>query len=403
MATQERGARLSVSHSGTNLTRAGNYNQRVVLRAIRSLGETTRGDLAAMTGLSAPTIANITRRLELDGLIRTAGRLQKGLGQPPLRIAINPDGGFGIGINIDRDHISLVSLDLAGRTRTCVSREIAYPLPPAVRAFVAKEMQTLIASGNIDPARIVGVGLAVPEPFSKPGFHKLPAEYKEWNHTDLRSLFADLLPWPIHVDNDAAAAAVGELNFGEGREFASFFYMLISAGLGGGLVIDGAFFRGATGRSGEIGFLPGRTGATTGQPIENRVSLSALYDRLSDAGCKAESLAALHDPEPRATAVIHAWIDEAVELLLDPLIAVNCLINPDAILVGGRLPEPLIDRLVDRLRRRMDDHAASLPAIACIRRATMASVAPAIGAALLPFIDRLLPSDSILMTSPVEL
>ena len=54
--------------SGTNLVRAGDHNQRVTLHAIRVNGPVTRTDLAAMTGLTAAAIANITKRLRKHGL-----------------------------------------------------------------------------------------------------------------------------------------------------------------------------------------------------------------------------------------------------------------------------------------------------------------------------------------------
>ena len=47
--------------SGTNLERAGDHNQRVTLHAIRVNGPITRTDLADITGLTPPAIANITR------------------------------------------------------------------------------------------------------------------------------------------------------------------------------------------------------------------------------------------------------------------------------------------------------------------------------------------------------
>ena len=393
----DRHSRLTLSLSGTNLERAGNYNQRVVLQAIRLRAETTRNELVALTGLTAPTIANITRRLVAAGLVRDIGRLQQGRGQPAVRLAIDPDGAFGIGINIDRDHLTLVMLDLAGTVRTRISHEIAYPLPDQVRTFVAMAIAQIAAVPDIVIDRIIGVGIAVPEPFSKPGFHDHPAIYAVWNDTDIVDLLADLLPWPIHIDNDAAAAALGELEFGSGRDCHSFFYMLISAGLGGGLVLDGSFYRGASARSGEIGFILSRASRSQGQPIESRVSLSALYDRLSDAGCDSGTLATLGSDDPVTQKVVARWIAEAAAILVDPMIAVNCLINPQAVLVGGRLPEPLIDALVDALTDALTLHAPAMPSIAPIRRAAMAADAPAIGAALLPFSDRMLPSDAILM------
>ena len=62
------------SLAGTNLERAGDYNQRVTLQAIRVNGPITRVDLARLTGLTTPAIANITNRLLSENLIVEVGR-----------------------------------------------------------------------------------------------------------------------------------------------------------------------------------------------------------------------------------------------------------------------------------------------------------------------------------------
>jgi predicted NBD/HSP70 family sugar kinase len=393
----DRHARLTVSLSGTNLERAADYNQRVVLQAIRLQSVITRTELVALTGLSAPTIANISRRLVTAGLVRVVERVQQGRGLPAVRLAIEPDGAFGIGINIDRDHLTFVVLDLAGTVRARVSVNAAYALPDQVRAFIARAVTECSADLGVMMDRIVGVGVAVPEPFSKSGFHDMPESYAVWNSINIVEMLKDTLPWPIFVDNDAAAAALGELEFGSDRDCHSFFYLLISAGLGGGLVIDGSFYRGASARSGEIGYILSRVPASNGRPIESRVSISALYDRLSEAGCESGTIEALKLDDVRTRDVITAWIAEAAVMLVDPMIAVNCLLNPQAVLVGGRLPEPLIDALVAAMADALAVHASDMPSVAPIRRAEMAADAPAIGAALLPFSDRMLPFDAILM------
>jgi predicted NBD/HSP70 family sugar kinase len=393
----DRHARLTVSLSGTNLERAADYNQRVVLQAIRLQSVITRTELVALTGLSAPTIANISRRLVTAGLVRVVERVQQGRGLPAVRLAIEPDGAFGIGINIDRDHLTFVVLDLAGTVRARVSVNAAYALPDQVRAFIARAVTECSADLGVMMDRIVGVGVAVPEPFSKSGFHDMPESYAVWNSINIVEMLKDTLPWPIFVDNDAAAAALGELEFGSDRDCHSFFYLLISAGLGGGLVIDGSFYRGASGRSGEIGYILSRAPASNGRSIESRVSISALYDRLSDAGCESGTIEALKLDNVHTRDVITAWIAEAAVMLVDPMIAVNCLLNPQAVLVGGRLPEPIIDALVAAMADALAVHASDMPSVAPIRRAEMAADAPAVGAALLPFSDRMLPFDAILM------
>ncbi|MGP7795448.1 ROK family protein [Sphingomonas sp. CLY1604] len=394
-ATDGRDARLSRSLSGTNLERAGDYNLRTVLQAVRLGGDTTRVAIAQQTGLTAPTIANITGRLIDMGLVRNAGRMQGGRGQPALRLQINPDGAFGIGLNIDRDHLTLVTLDLAGQVRSRATREIAFAMPDDVVAFVTDVIDQVIAEGGVDRDRVLGVGVAIPDDLGRIALPHRPEGYDRWNEVNLSAMLS-VLPWPVHCDNDAAAAALGEAEYGTAFDNPSFFYLLISAGLGGGPVIDRSYHRGANARSGEIGLMPDTTGRP-GATVQDTVSLSALFARLETAGFARPGVAGLANEDPGFTAVIDGWIADAVRALTAPLVAINCLLDPDAILIGGRLPVPLIERLAAGLTLALD--AVPQPSRAAIMPAVMAQDAPAIGAAILPFLDHILPSDSILIQS----
>src|SRR5215468_3773341 len=122
--SQEEGREGARLLSGTNLERAGDHNQRVTLHAIRVNGPITRAELAQITGLTAPAIANITKRLLTDNLIQEAGRRRGGRGQPATKLVINPDSWFSIGLNVDRDHITMLVLDFEGRVRARASREV---------------------------------------------------------------------------------------------------------------------------------------------------------------------------------------------------------------------------------------------------------------------------------------
>lgn len=391
IGADDRGTRLAGSLSGTNLERAADYNQRIVLQAIRVAGETTRAELATITGLTAPTIANITRRLLDLGLIAEAGRRFGMRGQPALRLRVNPDGCFSIGINIDRDHYTIVSLDLAGNVRTRAIKDISFAMPEHVLSCLRTEVEAIRASGAIDEKKLIGIGVALPDDLGTVALPHRPEGYEVWSHLDVAGLVREVLPLPVHIDNDAAAAAIGEAQFGSGLTQSSFFYVLISAGLGGGLVMDGTYARGATHRSGEIGFLPDPSAGKPGATVQDTVSLSALLARLELAGSPVENLETLSEEMP----VVRQWLDDAARSLIDPLVAVNCLVNPAAVLIGGRLPAPLIDALIDRLTTALEKVRA--PSIAPVLRAAMSSDAPAIGAAILPFLDTVLPTESALM------
>jgi predicted NBD/HSP70 family sugar kinase len=378
--------------SGTNVARAGDHNQRVTLHAVRVNGPVTRTELTSMTGLTPPAIANITNRLLTDRLILRAGRSHGARGQPATKFVINADSRFSIGLNVDRDHVTLVLLDFVGKVRARASREIHFAKPATVRAFFQRSVGQLLSKANIPRARLVGVGVAFPDDITRAHLPDQPADYAAWASVKVDELIRDVLAIPVFIENDAAAAAIGEMQFGSGHRYRSFFYLLVTAALGGGLVADGSYFRGANGRSGEIGWLHARSETGTDSQLQNIVSLSCLYSRLAEQGFRVATPRGLMHIEPSARLIVDRWIHESTEALVDSFVAINCLINPEAILIGGRLPAALVDRLAASLNQRMTAFASQIPAIAPVARALTSDDAPAVGAAILPFSYRLLPT-----------
>ncbi|WP_165190866.1 ROK family transcriptional regulator [Caulobacter soli] len=384
------------SLSGANLERVGDHNQRVILQAIRVGGPITRVTLARISGLTPPAVANITKRLLEDGLILEAGRVQGPRGQPAMNLTINPDGCLSIGVNIDRDHITVVMLDLLGVVRARASQDIEFPLPADVAKFCKTQIRKMLAAWKGDPPRLSGIGVALPDDLGRVDLPHRPKGYEVWSTADIGKLMADVLPLPVFLENDAAAAALGELQFGHGLRKPSFFYVLVSAGLGGGLVIEGDYFRGAQGRSGEIGFLPAGAPKTKTRPLQEVVSLSALYAHLEAGGVVVTRPDQLGDLSADGQALVEEWIALSAKLLVQPFVAISCLVNPEAIYVGGRLPTALLDRLVAAVNARLAA-TPDVPALAPVERAATSADGPAVGAALLPFMAQLLPSRTALM------
>lgn len=386
--------------SGTNLMHAGDHNQRVTLHAVRVSGPATRTELAVMTGLTPAAIANITNRLLTDRLILNAGRLRGARGQPATKFVVNPDSCFSIGLNVDRDHVTLVVLDFVGKVRARASREIHFANPATVRVFYQRSIGRLLARAGIARERLIGVGVAFPDDIARAHLPDQPADYAAWASVRIDDLIRDVLDIPVFIENDAAAAAIGEMQFGSGHRYRSFFYLLVTAALGGGLVADGNYFRGANGRSGEIGWLRARAEDGAENQLQNIVSLSALYSRLAASGFRVATPRGLTRLEPAARRIVDLWIRESTEALVSSFVAINCLINPEAILIGGRLPAILVDRLAASLNERVAAFAAQIPAIAPVARALTSDDAPAVGAAILPFSYRLLPTRFALLKTP---
>ncbi|MBX3594812.1 ROK family transcriptional regulator [Sphingomonas sp.] len=377
--------------AGTNLERAANHNQRMTLHAIRVHRELTRVELAAITGLTAPAISNITRRLLDEGLIVESGQRRGGRGQPATRLTVRPDARHAIGLNIDRDHITLVVLNFTGQVLARATRDVRFALPEQVRSFYRQAIVQLLEEAGVLHETLIGIGVAVPDDLGVVDLEGRPAAYAQWSSTNLTELLSDPFNLPVFVENDAAAAALGELQFGLGQRHRSFFYILVSSGLGGSLVIDGSLFRGANGRSGELGFM--RSAPDGGrETVQSFVSLSGLGRMLGAAGLGIEDVVDRAVPTAAASRIVDEWIDGAAARLEAPVEAINCLINPDAVLLGGRLPPTIFDRLADAMRARLLAQRSSVPVVCPIMRAAFSTDAPAVGAAILPINHFFLPA-----------
>src|SRR3546814_690190 len=141
----------------------------------------------------------------------------------------------------------------------------------------------MLDDAGVKRASVVGLGVAVPDDLGLVDLPGRPATYAEWDAIDMAELFEEPFDLPVFVENDAAAA-MGEMQLGLGQTLSSFFYILISSGLGGGIVVDGAYFRGADGRSGELGFLRAPTEDGGIQQVQKLVSLSGLAKHLAADG-----------------------------------------------------------------------------------------------------------------------
>ena len=388
--SREAGNELTAEPGYLRLSIDANHNQRVVFQEIRTRRRVTRSDLASITGLTKPTIVNVSRQLLQAGLILESERSTVGRGQPAWVLELNPDGAYSAGLNIDRDHLTLVALDLAGQIRGRVSAEISFASPDQSRSFLADAWKTLATRSKIPVDRVIGLGVALPDDLGTLAFPGKPPAYAAWAHTDTAGLVRSTYPGPVFVENDAVAAAIGEAQFGHGLEAPSFVYILISVLLGGGIVINRNYFPGEHGRSGEIGFMRVKQQDGADCSLQDVVSLAALSEWLKQRGITISGPDDLKRLDPASAAAVDRWLTEAGGYLTDIFAQIRQFIDPDSIMLGGRLPEHLLDRLATLCRERQEN---ARPAQRIdIRRAKLSSDAPAIGAAILPFHTLLFPS-----------
>ncbi|GAA1829203.1 ROK family protein [Microlunatus capsulatus] len=243
---------------GSNLTRLGGFNQTVLFDAIRRApAGISRVELVSETGLTAQTVSNIVRRLLDEGLVVEGGRVQSAVrGKPRTLVRVRPEARHALGVHVDPATLTVVLIDVAGEVRRYARRRTPQAQRPEdVVAVVADEVQRVLAASDVDPATVLGLGVAAPGPLDVvEGTLLNPPQLAGWEQVRLRADLREATGLHVLVDKDVTAAATGEMWAQDGARH-SFVFCYLGSGLGAGVVIEDAVLRGVTNNIGEIGNL----------------------------------------------------------------------------------------------------------------------------------------------------
>lgn len=392
---------MTISHGvaiGSNPGRNRIHNRRVVLGVVRAQGQLGRTEIARRAQLTPQAVTNIVNELLAENLLIELGRLRSGRGQPPIQFAVNPDGPMTAGIEIAADHMVTVLVDLAGRVRAQAVRPLGSTEPQRLLPQLRGELEALRRSVPRPEGALLGIGVVMPGPFEIEGMSSVgPATLPGWRGLDSRTLLSEATNVSVEIENDATAAAVGERLYGAGRRSSSFCFVYFGVGLGLGVIHEGRPLRGAFGNAGEIGHLvvtPRSRAALYGPDgaLERFASLYALRRKLAAAGIAAanvEELQALHDAR---NPVFMAWIAEAADYLAPTVAALENLFDPETVILGGGLPDSVIDDII-RALDPLPISVASRRARAQPRvmRGQTGQLTAALGAAALPLLETVTP------------
>ncbi|GAA1832775.1 ROK family transcriptional regulator [Agromyces salentinus] len=243
---------------GTNVHALGGFNQIVILDTIRRSREgLSRVEIAEQTGLSAQTVSNVSRRLLDDGVIREAGQRILGVGKPRIILQLDPSGGYAIGVHLDPSVVTYVVLDLDGRVVAHSASTTPSDVAPDLMVERMREsIDAIIVEAGVDPARILGVGIAAPGPLDlERGVVLDPPLLEGWHGVALRDALAEATGLVVLLEKDVTAATIAELWTGSSHERDDFMFFYYGTGVGLGLAIGHEAVRGATSNAGDIGHL----------------------------------------------------------------------------------------------------------------------------------------------------
>ncbi|AGL14889.1 ROK family protein [Actinoplanes sp. N902-109] len=205
--------------------------------------------MAGTTGLTRATVSTLVDDLIAGGLLTEVDPAPRsGAGRPALGLRLAADGPAGLGLEINVDYQAACVVDLTGTVRHRIVEAGDQRQAGALDALAA--LATLARQrAESDGLTVAGAALAVPGLVTAAGVVRV-APNLGWQDVTIGTELGGL---PLTVDNEANLAALSEL--GTGLLPPSFVYVSGEIGIGAGIVLDGALYRGVRGWSGEIGHI----------------------------------------------------------------------------------------------------------------------------------------------------
>lgn len=386
---------------GSNQVGMRQFNERVVLQALRVHGSLAKADIARLTGLTAQTIGLITARLDEDQLLRREAPVRGRVGQPSVPLGLHPDGAFAIGIKIGRRSADWLLVDFTGQVRERLVLDYAFPDIPVLLPAIKTNLNRLLKKLGPLNDRVVGVGVAAP--FQLGGWHRMLGLTSEqslaWNQIDLGAEVQKLTELPVSFAKDTSAACVAELLQGRGRDIRSFLYLFMDTFVGGGLVLDSHLHRGIHGNAGAVASLPLRVaqGGELAPQLIGEASLWDLEQRFRQHGLDpmaAYDARALQEPWLPYS---QEWIARAAPALAQCVVSGTAFLDVEAVVMDGAIAPDLLRALCEATRAALAAYSWEGLYRPRLELGTIGSDARALGGALLPLHTCFAPDHDVIL------
>ena len=360
-------------------------NRSAVLDIIRREGPIARTAIARSLQVSLMTVIRIVEELTEEDLIRPTGQKEWSGGRKRPLLEFNAEGHLVIGVDMNETRLYGAVADLAGN----ILNEVTLPQnPPGDIRFepLVTIIDHLFQYAQTTGKHIRGIGVGAPGITYYQDGQVQWAPTLEWRNFPLREKLSERFHLPVVLDNDVNLSALGEMWFGVGQNCTNLVLMIVGGGIGAGVIIDGAVYRGSHLTAGEIGFLlPDRT--HLGIPREGIGALESLASGASIAVRAREILQTSLPPEKLAALsaedVFNAFrrgeewsqpiVAETVDYLAQTVATLTLCYDPEIIVFGGGVAHAA-DLLIEPIRARLEGVIPVRPQLVASNLGSRASV-----------------------------
>ena len=243
---------------------------------------------------------------------------------------------------------------------------------------IAHCIQKAVDKSRADTASLQAVGIGAPGPLDPGTGVVIFAPNLGWTDVPLKTELENRVGIPTFVDNDVNVGTLGEHAFGVGKGVSTLVGIFVGTGIGGGIIMDGKLFHGASKTAGEIGHIivkagGPRCGCGTRGCLEALASRTAITRQLQKAIVKKGKKSVLPELTGgdlkliRSGALAKALrrndkltvkvFKKATKYLGVGIASIVNFLNPEMIVLGGGVVEALDDSFLADIKDVVETYA----------------------------------------------
>lgn len=370
----------------TNSAKLKKMNGNRIFKLIYQKGIISKPEIAYQLGISLPTVIQNVRSLQDDGLVEESGVFDSTGGRKAVALSCVKDARLAIGLDITRNHISVVLVNLEGTIIESIREKIPYKNNLEYAKKLGAIVNRFVEESKADTGKILGMGVSVPGVLSNDQQILIDSHVLQVQNVICANL-VKFCPFPSVFCNDANAAGTAEIWNKESIE--SCVYLSLSDSVGGAIILNNKLFRGDNQRGGEFGHITIERGGRRcycGKKgcLDAYCAASVLSDLTG--GSLPDFFQLLREHNPKIMAAWDNYLDYLATAVNNLRMSFDC-----SVILGGYVGAYMEDYAVD-LRKR----AAGLNTFeedgSYIKVCSYRTEAAAVGAALMhitPFISQI--------------
>ncbi|AWK51451.1 ROK family transcriptional regulator [Clostridium beijerinckii] len=342
---------IEVNHSKIKET-----NRKKIIKLLLVKNEITKLDISRELDISITTVSTNITELKEEGIVEDVRSLESTGGRKAMAIKLNENCRYSLGIALSPKHIKLSLINLKSEEIDNIRVRHKNNNADEIVQVVNDNIYEILQNNNIQTTQLLGIGISIPGTVdSERGIIK-NSYLLNMKNFNLKEKF-EYLNVPIYIDNEANLSAYYEY-LNKKDIVDNLLYVSITDGLGLGIIINGAIYRGSDNSSGEMGHTKinldgklckcGARGCLEAYTSKN-VLLELYNEKLSDELDEIEDIETLEKAYDNGDEDAIQILKEYLYILGNGIVNLTMILDPNRVVIGGEINN-LINNEIEYLK-----------------------------------------------------